>query len=240
MALLGGHTVQDPEIKFGYAVTGVVDPARVLSNANARPGDVLILTKPIGTGVIGTATKFGRASQAIIDAAVASMVRLNRQAAEAVRAKPAGQVHACTDVTGFGLIGHAHHMARASQVTLEIEARKVPVFDGITGLVSENQSAGMATNLEHFGADVEVDGGVEPDRLALLYDPQTSGGLLLVGRSGLRRCVPGRIGGCGGARHTSRASRSGGAQANPCAAEAGRPARLPAPGLSRPLSNGIS
>ncbi len=179
VALLGGHTVQDPEIKFGYAVTGVVDPARVLSNANARPGDVLILTKPIGTGVVGTATKFGRASQAVIDAAVTSMVRLNRQAAEAVRAKPAGQVHACTDVTGFGLIGHAHHMARASQVTLEIDARSVPVFEGVTGLVSANRSGGMATNLEHFGVDVDAGGGVEADRLALLYDPQTSGGLLL-------------------------------------------------------------
>jgi selenide,water dikinase len=178
VALLGGHTVQDPEIKFGYAVTGVVDPARVLSNALARPGDALILTKPIGTGIVATAIKFARVRQDTVDAAVQSMVRLNRRAAEALRARPAGQVHACTDVTGFGLVGHAHHMAMASGVTIEIEVASVPVLEGVPALVPANRSGGLGTNLAHFGVDVEADPGVDPDRLALLYDPQTSGGLL--------------------------------------------------------------
>src|SRR6202171_3669013 len=113
VSLLGGHTVQDPEIKFGYAVTGAIDPARVLSNAGARPGDVLFLTKPLGTGIAGTAIKFDRIPPALADAAIRSMVTLNRAAAEALQALPIGAVHACTDVTGFGLIGHASEMALA-------------------------------------------------------------------------------------------------------------------------------
>ena len=127
MSLLGGHTVQDPEIKFGYAVTGAIDPARVLANAGARAGDVLFLTKPLGTGIVGTAIKFDR-----VDAGARgrkrslSMRTLNRAAAEALQALPAGAVHACTDITGFGLIGHASEMARASGVTLTIEAGQVP------------------------------------------------------------------------------------------------------------------
>src|SRR5687768_6899668 len=107
VALLGGHTVQDQEIKFGYAVTGEVHPAQVFANAGARPGDVLILTKPLGTGIIATALKFGRAPAATVAAAIASMTTLNREAAEVLRNLPSGSVHACTDITGFGLIGHA-------------------------------------------------------------------------------------------------------------------------------------
>src|SRR5215510_4966838 len=103
VALLGGHTVQDPEVKFGYAVTGAVDPARVLTNAGARPGDVLFLTKPLGTGIVGSAIKLGRATPQMIDEAVESMRTLNRAAAEALGRLPWGTVHACTDVTGFGL-----------------------------------------------------------------------------------------------------------------------------------------
>src|SRR5204862_2031495 len=118
VSLLGGHTVQDPEIKFGYAVTGAVDPARILTNAGARPGDVLFLTKPLGTGIVGTAIKFDRADAALVEAVVASMRTLNRAAAEALQTLPAGSVHACTDVTGFGLIGHGTEIARASGVTL--------------------------------------------------------------------------------------------------------------------------
>jgi selenide,water dikinase len=178
-ALLGGHTVQDPEIKFGYAVTGVVDPAAVLVNVHARPGDAIVLTKPIGTGVIGTAIKFARAPKPVVDAAVQSMVRLNRRAAEVLVSRGAKQVRACTDVTGFGLVGHAHHMAAASGVTLEIEAARVPLLEGAIELAPDNRSGGLATNRAYFGDAVDADGGVDPDLMALLYDPQTSGGLLV-------------------------------------------------------------
>jgi selenide, water dikinase len=179
VALLGGHTVRDNEIKFGYAVTGEVDRARVLSNAGARPGDVIFLTKAIGTGIIGTAIKAGRAPEAVVSAAIRSMVQLNRAAAEALRALPAGYVHACTDVTGFGLIGHASEVAAASGVTLELEARAVPLINGARALAQGNRPGGLASNLEYFEKGVEVAANVERDLLWLLYDPQTSGGLLV-------------------------------------------------------------
>lgn len=177
VALLGGHTVQDDEMKFGYAVTGAVDPARMLTNGGARAGDALILTKPIGTGVIGTAIKFARAKASIIDAAVASMRTLNRSAAAALASIDG--VHACTDITGFGLIGHATEMAAASQVTLSIRAADVPLFDGVRELVRKNRSGGMASNRGHFAEGVEMASAVDADLQDLLYDPQTSGGLLI-------------------------------------------------------------
>jgi selenide, water dikinase len=179
VALLGGHTVQDREIKFGYAVTGAIDPARVLTNAGARPGDVLLLTKPIGTGVIGTAIKFERISANDAAAAIQSMQTLNRAAADALREMPPGAVHACTDVTGFGLIGHATEMARASGVTISIDAARVPLFDGALAIALRNRSGGMQSNQEHFGAGVRFADAVDPARRALLFDPQTSGGLLI-------------------------------------------------------------
>jgi selenide,water dikinase len=177
-ALLGGHTVQDQEIKFGYAVTGEVDPARVWSNAGARDGDVLILTKPVGTGVIATAIKFGRASDAAAASAIASMSRLNRAAAEALLRLPAGAVHACTDVTGFGLIGHATEMADGSGVTLAIDVDAVSILEGALDLVDANTPGGGRTNLQYFGGRVSVGPGLDARRVQLLYDPQTSGGLL--------------------------------------------------------------
>jgi selenide,water dikinase len=179
VSLLGGHTVQDQEIKFGYAVTGSIDPARILANAGAREGDILFLTKPIGTGIVGTAIKFNRVERALEDAAVLSMRSLNRAAAEALQALPAGAVHACTDVTGFGLIGHAFEMAMASGVTVTIEAGKVPLFDGVLAIVGPNQSGGLGSNREHFAAGVTIEAGVATDLETLLYDPQTSGGLLV-------------------------------------------------------------
>ena len=179
VALLGGHTVQDREVKFGYAVTGVVDPRRVWSNAGARPGDVLLLTKPLGTGVIATATKFGRAPQEVVEVAVAMMRTLNRAAAEAMTGLPAGVVHACTDVTGFGLIGHAAELAEASHVAVRIDAAAVPLLPGALELASGNRAGGLETNQEYFGQSVGVASGVEANLLALLYDPQTSGGLLV-------------------------------------------------------------
>jgi selenide,water dikinase len=192
VSLLGGHTVQDPEIKFGYAVTGAIDPARVLSNAGAKAGDVLFLTKPLGTGVAGTAIKFARIPQSLADEAIRSMRTLNRAAAEALQGMPIGAVHACTDVTGFGLIGHASEMAAASAVTFEIAVGKVPLFAGVVDLARRNRSGGMASNEDYFARGVSLPGPAGPgalgaagvdadwaDRLSLLYDPQTSGGLLI-------------------------------------------------------------
>jgi selenide,water dikinase len=179
VSLLGGHTVQDPEIKFGYAVTGAIDPARVLSNAGAQPGDVLFLTKPLGTGIVGTAIKFDRVDPSIAAEAVRSMQTLNRAAAEALQALPKGLIHACTDITGFGLIGHATEMARASGVTLAIDARRVPTFEGVAAMANANRSGGMGSNQEHFGEGVRVDAGVDAALELVMYDPQTSGGLLI-------------------------------------------------------------
>jgi len=179
VSLLGGHTVQDPEIKFGYAVTGAVDPARILTNAGAKPGDVLILTKPIGTGIVGTAIKFDRASPQLVDEAVRSMRTLNRAAADALRGLPADAVHACTDITGFGLAGHASEMARASRVTLAIDARRVPLFTGVGEIAERNRSGGLASNQEHFSGGVRAAAGADAAFEILFYDPQTSGGLLI-------------------------------------------------------------
>jgi selenide,water dikinase len=178
-ALLGGHTVRDPEVKFGYAVTGEVDPGRMLTNAGARPGDVLLLTKAIGTGVIATAGKFGRLVAGALEDAIASMTALNKGAAEALERLPAGTVHACTDITGFGLIGHGSEMAAASGCTLEIEAAAVPLLAGALELASGNLPGGGKTNRQHFTAGVRVDAPVAAALADLLVDPQTSGGLLL-------------------------------------------------------------
>ncbi len=179
VSLLGGHTVRDKEIKFGYAVTGAIDPARILANTGARAGDVLFLTKPLGTGIVGTAIKFDRIDPALAAEAVLSMRTLNRAAAEALRALPPDAVHACTDVTGFGLAGHATEMAKGSGVTLTLEAGKLPVFHGVLAITGQNRSGGLGSNQEHFSAGVMMEPGVDLDRGTILYDPQTSGGLLI-------------------------------------------------------------
>ncbi len=177
VALLGGHTVQDKEIKFGYAITGVVSPGAVWTNAAAHAGDVLFLTKPLGTGVIATAIKYGRASQDVMDAAIDVMTQLNRAAAEALMTLPAGAVHACTDITGFGFLGHASEMAQGSRMTLAIDVASVPLIEGALALAS-NRSGGMRTNEAHFADGVAGADRVAPALLSLLFDPQTSGGLL--------------------------------------------------------------
>jgi selenide,water dikinase len=177
VALLGGHTVQDREIKFGYAVTGSVDPKRILTNAGAKPGDRLILTKPLGTGIVGTAIKFGRAPAEVIDRAVEQMRTLNKAAAEAI-ANVDG-IHACTDITGFGLAGHASEMAAGSNATIEFNANALPVIDGVLPMIGQNKSGGMNTNRDHFGRGVEFGTNVSPELRDLVFDPQTSGGLLI-------------------------------------------------------------
>jgi selenide,water dikinase len=170
--------VQDQEVKFGYAVTGSIDPARVLSNAGARAGDVLVLTKPLGTGIITTALKFDRAQPEHVAAAIASMTRLNRAAAETLAGLPPGAVRACTDITGFGLLGHGSELAIASGVTLEIRSADVPLLPGVRELARRNRSGGLGSNEAHFGAAVHAATAVDPALLTVLYDPQTSGGLL--------------------------------------------------------------
>jgi selenide, water dikinase len=179
VALLGGHTVQDQEIKFGYAVTGAVDPARMTTNAGAKAGDKLLFTKSLGTGIVSTAIKFDRSDPDLTAASIESMRTLNRAAAEALLSLPNGAVHACTDVTGFSLMGHGSEMAVASGVTLVIDANRVPTLPGVLAFAVENRSAGMASNQDHFGRGVRLDASVGSDLECVLYDPQTSGGLLL-------------------------------------------------------------
>ena len=191
--VIGGHSIRDDETKFGYAVTGIVHPKKVLANQGARPGDALILTKALGTGVISTAIKKGKAEQAWIDAAVKSMTTLNKLAAEVIApsgdlrppgrpgaAVPTQVVHALTDITGFGLIGHAREMALASQVSLRIDASKVPLLPGALECVRAGYIPGGLTNNREFAeCMVEYNGGVPEDLRALLFDPQTAGGLLI-------------------------------------------------------------
>ena len=169
--VLGGHSVNDDEIKFGYAVTGTVHPERVWTNAGARPGDVLVLTKPLGTGVIATALKRGLASDSHVEAAIASMLRLNRTTAIA---------HGCTDITGFGLMGHAREMALASHVTLEFNSAALEFLPGALEYAAQGAvPGGLNNNREFASCAVRIVGDLRPEVEALLYDPQTSGGLLL-------------------------------------------------------------
>jgi len=169
--VLGGHSVNDDEIKFGYAVTGTVHPDRVWTNAGARPGDVLVLTKPLGTGVIATALKRGLASDAHVESAIACMLRLNRTGAVA---------HGCTDITGFGLLGHAREMALAGNVTLEINSAALEFLPGALEYAAQGAlPGGLKNNREFASCAVRIAGDLRPEVEALLYDPQTSGGLLL-------------------------------------------------------------
>jgi selenide, water dikinase len=172
-ALLGGHSVSDNEVKFGYAVTGTIHPDRVKTNAGARPGDALIFTKRLGTGLISTALKRGIAKESDVEAAVQSMLKLNRETCEAMLAF---DVHGCTDVTGFGLIGHAREMALASKVTLEIDTGAVQFLPGAVEYARLGAIPGGLINNREFASSC-VEGSWEFE--ALLYDPQTSGGLLI-------------------------------------------------------------
>lgn len=174
--LVGGHTVIDEELKYGLSVTGRADPRRLLTNAGARPGDVLVLTKPIGTGVLTTAAKGGAVDPGAYRAMIDVMRRLN---AEASRAALALGARCATDVTGFGLLGHASHIARGSDVTLRIEVARVPVLAGAREAVAGGaRTGGAARNAAYLESRVSWGEVAEPER-ALLVDPQTSGGLLV-------------------------------------------------------------
>jgi selenide,water dikinase len=176
-SILGGHSISDDEIKFGYAVTGTVHPGRVKANAGARPGDALVFTKRIGTGVISTALKRGIADEAHVAASIESMLTLNRRACDAMLRF---DVHGCTDVTGFGLMGHAREMALASGVTLEIAVDQVRFLPGAVEYAQQGAlPGGLKNNREFASCAVQALRDLRPEIEALLYDPQTSGGLLI-------------------------------------------------------------
>jgi selenide, water dikinase len=183
--VLGGHSVRDDDLKFGYAVTGVIDPRKIWRNVGARPGDVLILTKPIGTGVIATALKAGKAPAGAVEAAIESMARLNREAAEVLHtfeelAHDGAAIHAVTDVTGFGLLGHAREMAAGSNVSFRIDHARVPFLPGAGGAARGGFLAGgLKSNRDFVKSCVAFAANVPEDIRALLFDPQTSGGLLI-------------------------------------------------------------
>lgn len=177
VALVGGHTVEDPEVKYGLAVTGVIHPKKILSNAKAQPGDQLVLTKPLGTGIVATALKGGMASEEAVRKMVESMVALNRKASEWMIAFEA---HACTDITGFGFIGHALEMAIASQVGMVIQSKHIPVFPEALEYAKMGLITGGAhSNRQFYSCRVEIDSGIPGLLIDILYDPQTSGGLLI-------------------------------------------------------------
>ena len=216
--VVGGHSIRDEETKFGYSVTGVVHPSKILANAGARAGDWLLLTKALGTGVISTAIKKGTARAAWIDAAVASMTTLNKIAAEVITSLGSGNsyvgtappstslragpgrpgerssaandegpttndrfsVHALTDITGFGLIGHARELALASNVSLRIYANRIPLLEGATECVrAQYIPGGLKANREFAECVVEYDDSISDEIKTILFDPQTAGGLLI-------------------------------------------------------------
>jgi selenide,water dikinase len=202
--IIGGHSIRDDETKFGYSVTGVIDPKKVLKNGGAMPGDRLLLTKSLGTGVISTAIKQGLAKQSWIDAAIASMTTLNRAAAEVVGRFNVGAdvpvrrvehrstsnvgppstnqspMHALTDVTGFGLIGHAREMALASKVSLQLNANRIPLLDGALECVRAGHiPGGLKANREFAECVVQYEGEIPEELKTILFDPQTAGGLLI-------------------------------------------------------------
>jgi selenide,water dikinase len=201
--VVGGHSIRDEETKFGYSVTGVIHPKRVLANQGAQPGDRLLFTKALGTGVISTAIKKGVAKQEWIDAAVKSMTTLNKAAAEVISnpnveadafvrpaeqssavqpeaAVPAWSVHALTDITGFGLIGHAREMALASNVGLVFQSAKIPLLEGAIDCIRAGHiPGGLTANRDFAECQVGYDPSVPDDIRTLLFDPQTAGGLLI-------------------------------------------------------------
>ena len=175
--VIGGHSIKENEIKAGFAVTGLIDPRRVATNAAARPGDRLVLTKPLGTGIIAFAARIGRAEPESTAAAVRSMAALNRRAAELMAEFEA---HACTDVTGFGLMGHLKSMAAASRVDVELAWDDIPLLPGVLDCVAAGIVPGAVERNRESSADAlaAID-GVDPAWIDILFDAQTSGGLLI-------------------------------------------------------------
>jgi selenide,water dikinase len=193
-SVIGGHSVRDEEMKFGYSVTGLIDPAKVLTNGGAKPGDRLLFTKALGTGVISTAIKKKAAKQTWIDAATASMTTLNKKAAEVITGRVGPNlrpeqgfaadypftIHAMTDVTGFGLIGHAREIALASKVSLRFHANSIPLLDGALECVrASHVPGGLKANREFAECVVGYEDAIGEEVRTILFDPQTAGGLLI-------------------------------------------------------------
>jgi selenide, water dikinase len=175
--ILGGHSISEDEVKFGYAITGLIDPGRVWTNLEAQPGDVLVFTKRLGTGVISTALKKGIVEESHIEESIRQMLTLNKRACELLQNRT---VHACTDVTGFGLLGHAREMALASGVTLKIYASSLRYLPGAIEYSKTGAHSGGLHNNRDFVSDcVALSNEIPAEIEALLYDPQTSGGLLV-------------------------------------------------------------
>lgn len=177
VSLVGGHTVEDRELKFGYAITGLIHPKKVVTNSGAKPGDKLILTKSLGTGIISSAIKFGKASPEAMQAAISAMTEPNRLAAKAMQEVG---VNAATDITGFGLLGHSYEVAKGSQVTLKIFANKIAIMPQVFELLAQNiKTKGDRYNRTYVGDTIEFSFDVLPAMQSILFDPQTAGGLLI-------------------------------------------------------------
>jgi selenide,water dikinase len=177
VSLVGGHTVEDKELKFGYAVTGIIHPNKIVANSGAKAGDKLILTKALGTGIISSGIKFERASAEAKEAAIKAMTEPNRLAAEAMQKVG---VNAATDITGFGLLGHSYEMAKYSNVTLQIVANKIPIMPQVFELIAEKiMTKGDRNNRLYVGDTIEFSPDVSKSMQSVLFDPQTAGGLLI-------------------------------------------------------------
>lgn len=177
VAIIGGHSIKDNEIKFGFAVTGEINPKKIITNDRAKPGDALVLTKPLGTGIIGFASQIKRASVSASEAISRSMTELNKIPSEIMAEMG---VETSTDVTGFALLGHLSEMVVQSKVTAEVYADQVPVFDGVLDCVQQGMISGaIERNREYASQYVSVEGDVNKDIIEVLYDPQTSGGMLI-------------------------------------------------------------
>ena len=177
VVVLGGHSVDDQEMKFGYAITGLVDPNKIVRNSTAKAGDVLILTKPIGTGIISTGIKFEKASETAKNAALKTMTTSAREASKVMQEIGA---NGCTDVTGFGFLGHSYELAKASRVTLKIESRDFPMLPDVMDLIGQKMlTRGDKNNRIYVGNAVKFNSAVSKEMQSALFDPQTAGGLLI-------------------------------------------------------------
>ena len=177
VVVLGGHSVDDQEMKFGYAITGIIDPNKVVRNSTAKVGDALVLTKPIGTGVISTGIKFGKAGEEATNAALKTMTTSAREASKVMQEIGA---NGCTDITGFGFLGHSYEMAKASKVTLKIESKDVALLPDVLSLIEQKMlTRGDRNNRVYVGDTVRFRGAVSEETRSALFDPQTAGGLLI-------------------------------------------------------------
>ena len=177
VVVLGGHSVDDQEMKFGYAVTGVIDPNKIVKNSGAKAGDILILTKPIGTGVISTAIKFNKTDEKVKNKSVETMTTSAREASKVMQEIGA---NGCTDITGFGLLGHAYEMAKASGVTMNIDSNKVPLLPEVLELIKLKMlTRGDKNNRAYVGETIRFGEKVGNEMQSALFDPQTAGGLLI-------------------------------------------------------------